>query len=249
MDIRVLDDAAAVADAGTALLCEWLAAKPDALVVAALGRSPQGVYAGIARAVDDGRLDLSRLRIAQLDNYLGPGPDDARSLVGWLQRDVLVPWRIPAEHVTWLPGDEPDPAETCATYARSVATAGGFDVSVLGVGPSGHLGFNEPPSPPDAPTRVVELTAESRASSATYWRTGLEVPSHGITCGMDLLLGARRTLVVITGDKKRAIVRRMLSEPISPDVPASLLRSIEGVTLLVDRAAWGDMPSPGDLES
>jgi glucosamine-6-phosphate deaminase len=118
-----------------------------------------------------------------------------------------------------------------------VAEAGGIDIAVLGLGPNGHLGFNEPPSDATARTRVVELAPASLASNARYWPGGT-VPTSAITAGMDVILAARRTLLVVSGRSKAAVLHNLVEGPISPSTPASYLRRSPGVTLLADRQAW-----------
>jgi len=121
-------------------------------------------------------------------------------------------------------------------------------VSVLGLGPNGHLGFNEPPSGPSAPTRVVELAEASLRSNARYWGSTAAVPPRAITVGMDRLLAARRTVLVVKGAGKREILRRLVTDPVGDDLPASHLRGVPGAVLLADRAAWpADVAVPPEI--
>ena len=106
-----------------------------------------------------------------------------------------------------------------------------------GIGTDGHLGFNEPPSAADAPTRVIDLAPESIVSNAVYW--GDDVPRRAVTAGMDLIMAARQVLVIVAGAHKLEILRRMLEGEPSPDCPASLLRQRAGVIVAADRAALG----------
>ena len=138
--------------------------------------------------------------------------------------------------VTWLRGDATDLAAACREYDEALQAAGGLDIVVLGLGENGHIGFNEPPSDPAAPTRVVRLTDETRAANAAYW--GDEpVPQCALTCGMAQLLAARTKLVLVSGEAKREILRRALYGPVTRDIPASYLQRAEGVTVIADRAA------------
>ena len=109
-----------------------------------------------------GELDSSQLRVAQLDEYAGLAEGDHRSLYGWMVSAFTEPLDVPESRTIRLDGRLP-PAIACRDYDAAVAEAGGFDLAVLGLGPNGHLGFNEPPIERDAPTRLVPLTAREPA--------------------------------------------------------------------------------------
>ena len=238
MELLVTEDYNALSRTGADLMAALIAAKPDAAIVLATGDTPMGMYRELAERRRRGELDASRLRVFQLDAYLGLAPDDPRSLYGWMQRAFLDPLGVPPENVVRLPGDAADPEAACRVYDLAVQAAGGFDLAVLGLGPNGHLGFNEPPSTPDAPTRVVDLTEESLASNARYWGGREQVPRRAMTAGMAQLLSARQTLLLVSGAHKRAILHRTICGPATPDVPSSYLRQAANVTILADRAAW-----------
>jgi glucosamine-6-phosphate deaminase len=238
VDLLLVDDYEALSLAGADWLVEAIPVKPESSVVVATGETPMGVYRQLTERRSRGVVDPSRLRVFQLDAYLGLAPHDWRSLYGWMRRSFLDPLGISETNVVRLAGDAPDPWQACRAYIDAVRLAGGFDLSILGLGPNGHLGFNEPPSPPDAPTRVVNLTAESIRSNARYWGKREDVPRQALTCGMDLLLSARRTLVVVSGIHKHRILHRTVEGPQTPDVPASYLQGASHVTVLADQAAW-----------
>ncbi len=223
---------------GAELVAEWLGPRPAGTLMPALGTSALGLYRELAAMRRDGRLDTAALRLAQLDEYAALAPGDARTLRGWLERDVAGPLGIPAERVIGLPSDADDPEAACRAYVVALEAAGGVDVAVLGLGPNGHLGFNEPPSSPDARTRPVVLTEASLASNARYWGSREAVPTHALTAGMDVILAARRSVLVVTGAAKRDILRRLVTEDPSDDVPASHLRAAPGAVLLADTEAW-----------
>ena len=238
MNLLIVENYEALSQAGADWLSTAIQTKPDAALVLATGDTPMGIYRELAERYSRGLVNTSQLRVFQLDAYLGLAPDDRRSLFAWMRRSFLEPLGISESNVVRLPGDASDPSEACQAYAAAARQAGGFDISILGLGPNGHLGFNEPPSPPDAPTRLVDLTLESIMSNARYWGGEEEVPRQALTCGMDLLLAARQTLLVVSGAHKHRILHRALEEPQTPDVPASYLQSAPRVTVLADRAAW-----------
>jgi len=244
--IVVTEDYAALSRAAADLVADTVARTPDAAVIVATGETPMGLYRELAERRAQGILDASRLRVFQLDSYLGLGPDDDRSLYRWMRESFLDPLGIPAARVTRLPGDAADPEAACRAYDRAVAEAGGIDLAILGLGPNGHLGFNEPPVEADGPTRVVTLTDESIESNARYWGGHDRVPRQALTAGMAVLLAARQTLLVASGARKRTILRRAVDGPITPDVPASYLQRAPNVTVIADQAAR-ESDAPADV--
>ena len=213
------------------------ARRPDATVMPALGTSALPVYRDLALMSRSGGIDTRALRLIQLDEYAGIAADDPRTLLGWLRRDVAEPLGIPDARIIGFDGVHDDPEAAVRRYDEAVAAAGAIDVAVLGLGPNGHLGFNEPPSPRTAPTRLVRLSAASVASNARYW-PDRDVPTTAVTAGMPTILGARRVLLVVTGATKRTILERTIRGPITPDVPASFLQEHDHVTVLADPDAW-----------
>jgi glucosamine-6-phosphate deaminase len=238
MRVQIVDDYRALSHAAATHIAAVVAARPAASIVLATGSSPMGAYEELVARHREGTFDTGRLRVFQLDAYLGLGREDRRSLYRWLAESFLTPLHVPPEHVVTLPGDSADPDAACLAFDAAVRAAGGFDLSVLGLGPNGHLGFNEPPADPTSPARVVELTEESVISNALYWGGVDLVPRHAMTAGLATLLAARETLLLVSGARKHRILRRTVEEAPTPDVPASYLQTAAKVTVIADRAAW-----------
>lgn len=239
MELVVVQGYEELSRAGADIVAAAVETQPSAVLVLATGDTPMGTYLELAKRREEGRLETARLKVFQLDEYLGVGPDDPRSLYMWMARAVLRPLAIPTAHVVRLPGETLDPSAACRVYEQAVAKAGGFDLAVLGLGPNGHLGFNEPPSDSVSQTRAVSLTKESLKASARYWEGDGQVPPRALTAGMDILLAARKILLLVSGHHKHDILRRVIKGPATPDVPASYLQAVDGATIIVDRAAWG----------
>lgn len=238
MEVVVADDPDEVARGAAADVVEVIRRRRDAAILFAVGESPVGLYADLAERRRSGELDTSGIRAVQLDEYTGVAPDDDRAFFRWLERDVLGPLAITAGRTLPLRGDAASMDVECERYELAIREAGGIDLAILGLGTNGHLGFNEPPSPADAPTRVVDLAEESVAANARYWGGRDRVPRRAVTAGMGVILGARETILVVTGERKGPALRATLEGAIGPGVPASYLRTIAGVRVYADRAAW-----------
>jgi glucosamine-6-phosphate deaminase len=248
MQLIVTADYVAMSRYAAGLMVAALRAHPEARIVVPTGATPEGFYGELAALYRRDPFDTSRLRVFQLDEYLGVAPDDPRSFYGWIRRAFLDPLDIGEAQVVRLRGDAGDPQAACRDYDAAVETAGGFDIVVLGLGLNGHIGFNEPPADPASRTRVVRLRDDTIASNERYWNGQAPVPAFALTCGMAHILSARSHLLLVSGSAKQAILRQAVTGPITPDVPASYLQSRNYVTVIADRAAWPWPHSLADVD-
>ena len=238
LKLIVVEDYEAMSRAAAEWLADIVGEKPDASVVLAMGNTPMGMYERLAELRSEEKIDFSAIRAFQLDGYLGIPSDDPRSLEGWLRRSVVEPWKLREDQLVLLDENTDDPARTAREYELEVERAGGIDATILGLGPNGHLGFNEPPSRADSPTRAVTLTEKSLHSNAAYWGGLDRVPRESITAGMDVLLGSGKILLLASGEGKREILKATLHGAIDENVPSSFLRTHGNVTVIVDKAAY-----------
>ena len=232
--LRATPDDKSLAVVGADIVCDVVRAVPNAVVTFATGESARPIYRALAERVDRREIDFSRVRVFELDGYVGIPLDDRRSLFAWLMRDVIVPLRIPEGAVTRLRGETSDPLAACRDYDRALDRAGGYDLAILGLGPNGHVAFNEPPADPESDAHVLDVTEESVESAVRYWGSREEVPRRAITTGLKRLLAARHVLLVARGEAKRAAFERSLGTSVDPMTPASFLNRSADVTFLTD---------------
>ncbi|HEY8787014.1 MAG TPA: glucosamine-6-phosphate deaminase [Candidatus Limnocylindria bacterium] len=232
--LRATSDEQSLAAAGADIVCDVVRAVPSAVVTFATGQSAMPIYRALAERVDRREIDFSHVRVFELDGYVGIPLDDRRSLYAWLMRDVIVPLRIPERAVTRLRGEASDPVSACREYDRALDRSGGYDLAILGLGPNGHVAFNEPPADPESDAHVLDVTEESIESAVRYWGSREEVPRRAITTGLKRLIAARRVLLVARGEAKRAALVRALGGGADPMTPASFLNHSADVTVLTD---------------
>ncbi|HSU97650.1 MAG TPA: glucosamine-6-phosphate deaminase [Gemmatimonadaceae bacterium] len=209
----------------------------------ATGSTPIGIYRELIRMHRDEGLDFSDVVTFNLDEYYGVAPDDIHSYHRYMWENLFSHINIPRGNVHIPRGDVPrDEIDAeCARYEQAIRDAGGIDLQLLGIGKTGHIGFNEPGSGADSRTRIVTLDTITRRDAAADFFGEENVPTEAVTMGVATILAAREIALVATGEHKAAIVRRAAEGEPSPDVAATYLQEHPDATFYVDPAAAADL--------
>jgi glucosamine-6-phosphate deaminase len=216
--------------------------KPEAVFSLPTGSTPLGLFDELLARVRSGRVDFSRAHLFCLDEYVGVNRDDPNSLTGFLDRSFLHGAGFDPERVHILPAEADDLDGAAAAYEAELADLGGLDLVILGLGPNGHIAYNEPGSTADSRTRVLTLTPESIEQAEAYWEESVATPHRAITMGVATLLEAREIILIVSGAAKAGMLRRTLNEPMTPDVPASFLRRAgDRLKVIADEAAAAEL--------
>jgi len=195
------------------------------------------MYAALLCNYRDESLDFSGLRTFNLDEYLGLAPEHPKSYHAYMREHFFDHVNIP-ESNRHIPAGSPDVDvnSECEKYENAIRESGGIDLLILGIGANGHIAFNEPGSPFDSRTRVVELAAETIANARNYFANEANVPDKAITMGIGTILEARRILLLASGVHKAESVKRALNGPVSESVPASALQLHPRVIAILDQS-------------
>lgn len=232
MNLHVFASSQSANAAAAACLAEWLGHPATRNLMVAGGNTPLELYARVAQR----GLDLRRLHVFVLDEYVGVPLDEPRTCSNLLRARVAEAWKIPADQFFPLTSVEARALAAVREHEEHVVGAGGLDAIVLGLGQNGHLGFNEPGSSAESEARVLNLEAVSIAANRD-WFGGKYAPDKGATVGLRTILSARKVLVLAYGPAKRVAVRNMVEGPISDGCPASFLQRNPGTSLFLDESA------------
>lgn len=222
--ITIVDDYDAMSQRVADVVAETVEANPRGAITVPTGSTPTGMYERLVDRIGKQTVDFSQVQIFCLDDYLGQTPGDDASLTKLLIRDFLEPGKISDDNVHFIPTTADDPHAAAEAYEQEISNAGGLELAVVGLGPNGHIAFNEPGSGPETRTRVIDLTQQSRDQNAAYYEDGAVIPERAITMGLGTILGARRIVMIVSGAAKSNIVREMLEGPMTSAVPGSWLR-------------------------
>jgi glucosamine-6-phosphate deaminase len=239
VEVVILPGADEIASVAADVVVALLSGKPDAVIGLATGTSPLGVYESLIARHRAGDLTFSAAEAFLLDEYVGlpaEHPQRYRSVIG----------EVFEQHVDFAPGAVRGPdgnaidlPGACARYEAAIATAGGVDIQLLGIGTDGHIAFNEPGSSLTSRTRVKTLTGQTRADNARFFASPADVPHHVLTQGLGTISDARHLLLIATGAGKAAAVHAMVEGPVSAFCPASVLQLHRHATVLLDEGAAG----------
>jgi glucosamine-6-phosphate deaminase len=238
VEVVIVPDAAAGGELVADAIARLVGRKPDALLGVATGSTPLPVYQALGAKVRAGAVDTSRVRIAQLDEYVGLPAEHPESYRSVLAREVLQPLGIGMDAFMGPDGTAEDVQAACEAYDAALAGAGGVDLQLLGIGTDGHIGFNEPCSSLASRTRIKTLTEQTRVDNARFFDGDIaQVPHHVITQGIGTILEARHLVLLATGEGKADAVAATVEGPVAAVCPASALQLHAHATVVVDEAA------------
>lgn len=232
-EVVIVDSQASAGEITADAVAALIAGTPDAVLGLATGSSPLSSYAAIgARG-----LDLSRVRGFALDEYVGLPAGHPQSYRAVITREVVEPLGMRAELVR-VPGDDGGPLQGAGErYEADLVAAGGVDIQLLGIGGTGHIGFNEPGSSFGSLTRIKTLTERTRADNARFFASPDEVPLHCLTQGLGTILRARHLILLAFGASKAPAIAAAIEGPLSASAPGSAVQLHPHVTVVVDEAA------------
>jgi glucosamine-6-phosphate deaminase len=224
----------------------------------ATGSTPIGIYRELIRMHRNEALDWSRVVTFNLDEYYPMAPDSFHSYHRFMWENLLGQVNIDRKNVHIPRGDLPrDQVDAhCAEYESLIREAGGIDFQILGIGQTGHIGFNEPGSSAASRTRLVTLDTITRRVAASDFFGTENVPVEALTMGVATILEAREIALLATGEHKAAIVKRSVEETstgrspprisrgIRPRPSSSILRPRPSSRGSRPRGSWGRSPGP-----
>lgn len=219
------------------------AAGTHAVLGLATGSTPIGIYRELIRMHREEGLDFSDVVTFNLDEYYPMQPDSIHSYHRYMWENLFSHINIRPENVHIPRGDvsREQVDEECIAYEEAIREAGGIDLQLLGIGKTGHIGFNEPGSGIESRTRRIALDTVTRRDAAADFFGEDNVPTEAITMGVASIMEAREIALVATGEHKSEIVRRAVEGEPDPDVAATYLQEHSNAVFYLDPAAAADL--------
>ena len=219
------------------IIADAIRNKPNLVLGLATGGTPVGCYRELVRMYKEEELDFSRVVTFNLDEYIGLPPTHPQSYRYFMNENLFNHVNIRMENTHIPDGMTDDPQKTCEEFEKAIETAGGIDLQLLGIGANGHIAFNEPGSPFNSRTRVVEISEQTRKDNARFFQSIDEVPRQAISMGIGTIMEARKIVLLASGARKADAVAKSVKGPITEEVPASILQKHPNCTFILDEAA------------
>jgi len=237
MLVDVVEDYETLSDRAAEALIEQIRKKPDSTIGFATGGTPEGLYERLIEAHEQRGLDFSKLTTFNLDEYVGLPPEHEQSYAHYMWSTLFDHVNVTESQVHIPHGMADDIDAHCDWYERRIEEAGGIDLQILGIGANGHIAFNEPGSSLGSRTRIKTLTSKTVADNARYFEDKDMVPEYAITMGVGTIMEAEEVLLLASGERKAAAMKKTLEGPITAMVPASMVQMHRFAHVIIDEEA------------
>lgn len=235
---KVFADSAEASAYCAGTLAAIIKQKPDALICLAAGHTSLEFFAMLINDNREGKIDFSRVRAVGLDEWAGLSGDDDGSCENFMRSNIYSRVNIREENIRLFNGKANDLAQECREIDEYIERSGGIDYMFLGLGLNGHLALNEPGVSPESRSHVMPLDSLTRQVAVKYFEEMPDI-SRGITLGIKNILDSKHIQLLITGKRKRDIVKRIFASQVTNMLPATLLLGHSNVEFILDAQAAG----------
>lgn len=211
--------------------------KSNCVLGLATGSTVLGTYQQLIDWYHKGDLDFSNVKSVNLDEYVGLSAENDQSYRYYMNCNFFNHINIPFKNTHFPNGLAEDLEEECRKYDGLIESLGGIDLQLLGLGHNGHIGFNEPDEAFEKLTHCVELKEITREANARFFEHEDLVPKYALTMGIKSIMQAKRIVLCISGSHKADILKKVLTGPVTPVIPGSILQMHPNLTVVADEDA------------
>ena len=211
--------------------------KPESVIGLATGSTPIGVYDQLTEWYKKGDLDFSKIHTVNLDEYKGIDAENKQSYHYFMNQHLFSRVNIELQNTFVPDGMNENQDEECQRYEKLIAGLGGVDLQLLGLGHNGHIGFNEPGTPFDVTTHIVDLAKDTIEANSRFFASMDDVPKQAISMGIKSIMASKVVVLMAYGEGKADAINQMINGPVTEELPASVLQNHPNVVVIVDEAA------------
>ena len=196
----------------------------------ATGSTPETLY----KEMTASDVDFTEMTCVNLDEYVGLGGEDEQSYRYFMNKHLFD--KKPFKE-TFVPNGKAEDLDAASAEYEKIIDAHPVDIQILGIGQNGHIGFNEPGTPLDSLTHVVELTESTINANKRYFDKVEDVPTRAVSMGIGSIMKGKKMILMAYGEAKAEAIKGMIDGPVTTDMPASALQNHQDVVVIIDDAA------------
>jgi galactosamine-6-phosphate isomerase len=236
MEIFVSDSYESLSKKAASAINELTASSENPLICTASGDTPAGLYKELVNLVTTGQLDISSWNFVGLDEWVGMNGSDEGSCRYFLDKQLFAPLQVTENRISFFDGRVKDPEAECDRIENFINKNGGIDIAIVGLGMNGHVGMNEPGTPASLHSHIADIDPVTQQVGQKYFKKNTQL-TKGITLGIANIMEAKNIFLLVSGSKKAGIVKQILEEEISENLPATLLRHHKNLNVFLDAEA------------
>jgi glucosamine-6-phosphate isomerase len=218
------------------LIADIILKEPDALLCFPAGETSVGTFQHLIKLNKAGKLSFKKCRIVGLDEWANIGPMKSENCYSFLKKHLFYHIDYSEENLCFFDGESSDLSSECRKTDSFIKKYGPIDMILLGAGMNGHLGLNEPGTPFDLYSHIVNLDETTKVVGQKYF-SGKVTLTKGVTLGIKYIMESRTVILQLNGERKAAVVKKLIESDISPSFPASAIKSHLNSYLLLDKEA------------
>src|SRR5664279_2267847 len=236
MEIKVSDTYPIMSKLCVDDLLDKVKAIKEPLICTASGDTPKGMYEELVKRVRDENINIADWRFISLDEWSGMNGNDEGSCRYHLNNQLFHPLHVAEDKIIFFDGRAKNPQAQCDGIEDYIHLMGGIDVAILGLGMNGHVGMNEPGTPPELYSHIADLDAITQIVGQKYFKNEQQL-TKGLTLGLASLKEASFIMLLANGTKKAIIIKKIFEHDESPQFPATLLLNHKKMSIYLDKEA------------
>lgn len=235
MKITVCENYDEMSEKAAEIFIDNLKKAPSMTLGLATGSTPIGLYKNLVNAYKKSEISFKSVTTFNLDEYVPITPDNEQSYIYFMKDNLFNHVDMDESKINIPNGQAADPEKEAVEYDKKIEAAGGIDLQLLGVGPNGHIAFNEPGEYLISATHVTGLTEKTIKANSRFFASIDDVPKHALTMGIGPIFSAKKLVVLISGNGKKEVYEMLKTGKITTQCPATLLHLHADCTVLVDK--------------
>jgi glucosamine-6-phosphate deaminase len=217
------------------ILIKEIEKKPNLVIGFATGKTPLGLYKELVKEYKNKKIDFSRIKTFNLDEYYPIKITDKNSYHYYMFKNLFNKINIKKSNINFLNGETKNPKKECLNYEQKIKR-NPIDIQILGVGVNGHIGFDEPGSNFNSKTRLIDLSSSTLKRNSRFFNKKSQMPRKALTMGINTIMNSKKIILLASGKEKKQAIKHLIRGKIDEKWPVSILKNHKNLIAILDKS-------------